>query len=723
MKPLKFIPANKLTLLIISILFLNTFLAQVIKPYSLIYTDNIKGSSTIFGNTSLHIVDAGVPNLTKMNETGDAGNGQGGLGFSQYGNDNENMQLIDIDGISSTANSSSSNFTLPVGTNTIKFARLYWGGRIAKSVVTAAPDTLRKVKIRRGTGAYSTVFTAAANVDQYSINTTDWVYQAYIDITTFMANTGTQTYTVADIPLTTGSISGGGRYGGWAIVVVYENPALSYNSVRIYDGYLQVYNGGSTTSQSITLNGLNVPNNPLVSADAIMSEMTWEGDANLSSSPGNPAGDYLKINGNTYSNAMNPATNMWNGSITKNGVNVSTKNPNYTNQMGIDIDEIEVGVGYGILPNATDVAILFGTEADQYFPSLINFVIKMKDPTIELNKSAMAASGSIIIVLPNEKLTYTISGGNTGLGTAYNTVVTDTIPANVTYVPGSMEVISCPGVTPGIKTDALDADVAYKGVNGTKHYVQFNLGNGATGTVGGVIAPAETYVLKFKVTAGTLPGTIVNTARINATSQAGDPFVDDGTATINAGSPTPVKLISFTGTIQNNNAALLRWETDNELNSNRFEIERSDDGIYYSKRGIVNAAGTSTQRQMYQFTDPLNTLSKIVYYRLRIIDINGKFENSKVIALRLSGSNFDNYVVYPNPFVNDIKLVIAADKDEDVTIHIISMDGRVAITRKITIQNGENIVVLKDLGQLQKGSYILEMLTPTGKIARKVVKE
>lgn len=39
--------------------------------------------------------------------------------------------------------------------------------------------------------------------------------------------------------------------------------------------------------------------------------------------------------------------------------------------MGIDIDEVNVGTGYGILPNATSVTVEFGTEADQYFPSFL----------------------------------------------------------------------------------------------------------------------------------------------------------------------------------------------------------------------------------------------------------------------------------------------------------------------------------------------------------------
>ena len=113
-------------------------------------------------------------------------------------------------------------------------------------------------------------------------------------------------------------------------MVVYENPAISYNSVRVYDGFLQVYNGGA---QTITLTGLNVPSTPLSSSDAYMSTLTWEGDANLAITTGNPQGDYIKVNNITASAGVNRAANYWNGTISKNGSFITTKNPDFKNQL------------------------------------------------------------------------------------------------------------------------------------------------------------------------------------------------------------------------------------------------------------------------------------------------------------------------------------------------------------------------------------------------------
>lgn len=699
-----------------------------IRPYTQVYSENLKGGCAMFGNTSMHIIDNNAVNLVKMNENSNPNNGQGGLGFTQYGNDNQNMQFVKIDNSTTGIyNASSSDLILPAGVNTIKFARLYWGGRILASAMTTTPDTLRKLKIRKGnSGNYFDILAPSSNVDMFNVTTTERIYQAYVDVTNFINNNGAGTYTVANIPATVGAVSGGGRYAGWSLVVAYENPTLNYNSVRVYDGYSQIFNSGAgPVTQSVTLTGLNVPNNVLAADEAVMQTMAWEGDGNLGSSTSNPLGDYIRINNVAVSNAVNPVTNFWNGTISKNGAFVTTKNPNYSNQMGIDIDEISVGTGYGIQPNATSVVVQFGTEADQYFPSVFSFCIRMKEPLASLEKSVSDASGNGYAEA-NEILTYTLSGSNPGPGAAYNTVIVDSLPLNVTYVAGSLEVVNAAGVTAGFQTDAADTDAAFFGTapNGRK-YVKFFIGNGATGTTGGIL-PAGTdgdFSLRFKVKAGAIPGTIINTARLVVNSQAGDNFTDDGTAVIGeAGGPVPVKLLSFTANKTGNNT-LVKWTTEIEINSDYFEVQRSEDGLNFINRGKVYGQGNSTVRNNYSYSDPLNSQAPIVYYRLKMVDKDGTYAYSKIVAIKLNGTlNDDAFSVYPNPFVNNIKLMVNTSADGLARIRVISFDGKEMMNKTVGIQKGNNIIVLSEFGNMSSGSYILELTTSDGRYTRKIVK-
>jgi uncharacterized repeat protein (TIGR01451 family) len=698
-----------------------------ITSYTQVYSANIKGGTAVLGNTSMQIINNsnGTVRTNRMNEIADPNNNLGGIGYTQYGNDNDNMQFADIDGIATTANSTSADLILPAGTNTIKFARLYWGGRILNSAITNVPDTLRKVKIRKAAGNYSNVLAAATSVDQFAIaGTSETVYQAYSDITAYVQSNGAGTFTVADIPATAGSTSNGGRFAGWSIVVAYENPASLLNSVRIYHGYYQVFTTtNAPASVSVTLNDLNVPNNSLSAGDAVMSVMGWEGDGNLGATGSNPEGDFVKVNNVVVSNAANLGTNFWNGSISNNGAYVSTKNPSYANQMGIDIDQVNVGTGYNILPNASSVTLTFGTEADQYFPSYFAFSLRVKDPLVTINKTVTDASANNSVE-SNEILTYTLTGTNIGPGEAHNVYVVDSLPLNVSYVPNSMEVISAVGATLGAQTDAIDgADKSFKSTNAGRDYVKFFLGAGATNAAGGVMSVGATYTVKFKVQGQVIPGSVTNTATSYAYSVANDLFTDISTAIIGPlGAPLSVKLVSFNATL-NGNRSLLDWVTESELNNDHFDVERSEDGIHFTTIATVKGNGTSTTTHMYNYADNLISGTAIVYYRLKVIDNNNKSSYSKIVLVRLNGVfSTPAITVYPNPFVSDVKVFIKSTKTVTALFRVMAANGTEVSAKKVIVETGNNIIVLNDMALLPKGTYIIEVVAGNEKFSKTILK-
>ena len=701
------------------LLFISVFTDAQTRSYSLVYSDNLKGGSTVFGNTLMNIITKKKVDVTKMNDNSADGN-------SIYGNDNEDMEYVDIDGStgegSATRNSSSADLILPAGTNTIKLARLYWGGRIKNTDFDLSKSANQTVKIRKGTsGAYYDV--VALGLDKTPISNAGsgyTEYQAYSDITAFVKNNGAGTYEIGNVPLTTGSIGSGGNHGGWSIVVVYENPALSYNSVRLYDGFEQVYNGGNSTTTTVTLTGLDVPSGAMAASDAKMSVVAWEGDANLT-------GDFLKINGHTFSNATNASDNPWNGTITDNGVHVTTKNPNYTNQMGIDIDMFDVGSGYGINPNDNSVTLQFGTEADQYYPGVFTFTIKMKDPTITLDKTVSDANHNNLGEI-GEVLTYTLKGGNNGIGNANNVVVADTLPSTVTYVPGSLKVISSPGITSGTKTDQAGDDIAEYISNGNIKSVVFRLGTGASSTSGGTLAAGETYEVQFQVTVNN-PGngnpvpSIMNIARITSTSDADVKFVDDGTAIINPeAGPMPVTLTRFTATLMQNNQVEIAWGTSMEINCRQFVVQRSYDGKIFSDQQTVAGNGTTNLAHSYSVNDNISSFTgSTVFYRLKQIDIDGKENFSRIIPVRLQNTTA-SAIVSPNPFRDFININLQWDASEMVSAKIYSVQGRELLSKQILVNKGNNNIKINDLSNLPPGNYILEIFSPSQKIIQKIIK-
>ncbi len=185
----------------------------------------------------------------------------------------------------------------------------------------------------------------------------------------------------------------------------------------------------------------------------------------------------------------------------------------------------------------------------------------------------------------------------------------------------------------------------------------------------------------------------------------------------------PVTMKSF-GVSRSGNNALLNWITSAEQNTDHFEIERSFDGVNFVKAGNVQAAGNSNREVNYSFSDPITVTSGIIYYRLRTVDIDGKWNLSKIVSLRLSGKSITNFTVYPNPFTNNIKINVSSEKDMMVTIRISNTVGQMVVNRREMVQKGESVIVLSnELNSLSKGIHFMELITEEGTTTQKIVKQ
>jgi uncharacterized repeat protein (TIGR01451 family) len=481
-----------------------------------------------------------------------------------------------------------------------------------------------------------------------------------------------------------------------------------------------VFNGGSAQISSVTLTGLNVPSGAINLRDAKMGAMVWEGDANLKM-------DYLKINGTKFYNSLNAIDNPWNGTITDTGKHVTTKNPNYTNQMGIDIDQFYVGNGYGITGGDTTVALEFGTESDQYFPGIFTFQIKTNSPTVILDKFVKDANFNNIAEA-NEVLTYTLKGKNIGSGNAKNCIVIDSLPENVTYIPGTMKVINYTGRSAGdFFTDNCGDDEGDFFISSS--VIACRVGNGANGTTGGILAPGESFEIEFKVTVNkptqTLSVTpIINVARITGYSDAGIKSTDDGTAILEPlGGPLPVTLKSFLASLISNNLVKLNWATSMEINCKKYEVERSADGKIFTVVSTLAGNGNSSTEKNYTANDDVTSItSSIVYYRLKQTDADGKSSISKVISVRLQKAT-SSFTVSPNPFSSYVNISIDWTKTENTTVKVFSMSGKEMVAKNVQMTKGTNYVAINELNALPAGGYIIKFNTAEGSIYKQVIKQ
>jgi hypothetical protein len=177
--------------------------------------------------------------------------------------------------------------------------------------------------------------------------------------------------------------------------------------------------------------------------------------------------------------------------------------------------------------------------------------------------------------------------------------------------------------------------------------------------------------------------------------------------------PLPVVLGRFVASKENSDAALF-WTTASEVNSDRFEIERSVDGRNFTAVGRVNASGNSNTLKSYRFMDvnPLMGRKGIAYYRLKMIDRDRSYAYSQVVTvdfgreLRPIGLS-----LFPNPYTNDFNAIVEIDQADKGEVVVYDLQGKVMHTEAKSFEAGENNVYINTLAGLPAGVYVLEVKT------------
>ena len=99
------------------------------------------------------------------------------------------------------------------------------------------------------------------------------------------------------------------------------------------------------------------------------------------------------------------------------------------------------------------------------------------------------------------------------------------------------------------------------------------------------------------------------------------------------GGALPVSLLDFTGVLQNK-SVLLKWKIATQKNLTRFVIERSADGNRFLPINSIMATGVSTYTRNYSIMDE-QPLQGINFYRLKLVDADGKFTYSNIVAVKI----------------------------------------------------------------------------------------
>lgn len=166
----------------------------------------------------------------------------------------------------------------------------------------------------------------------------------------------------------------------------------------------------------------------------------------------------------------------------------------------------------------------------------------------------------------------------------------------------------------------------------------------------------------------------------------------------------PVELLSFDGK-QIENKILLTWVTASELNNERFDVEKSNDGKEFRKIGTVEGNGTSSEQNSYQFTDH-NPLDGINYYRLLQVDYDGQtaFSETILVIAEVEQLTVD---VFPNPASDHVSIRTSRAVDF-LDLRLSDLSGLLIFEKRYSGQGLNEAKV--DVPVLEEGIYVLSIL-------------
>lgn len=165
----------------------------------------------------------------------------------------------------------------------------------------------------------------------------------------------------------------------------------------------------------------------------------------------------------------------------------------------------------------------------------------------------------------------------------------------------------------------------------------------------------------------------------------------------------PVVLVDFDAARQGN-GVVLNWKTQQEYNTSFFAIEKSNDGISYSEVARVAAAGNATTPRSYTFTDAA-ALKGIAYYRVRIMDLDGRSGLTMVKAVRANAAA-GKLGIYPNPAVSVANLVVDNPESLAFGVNVFNRNGQLVAHKNAAA--GATAVVL-EVSSFPAGDYMIDV--------------
>ncbi len=183
----------------------------------------------------------------------------------------------------------------------------------------------------------------------------------------------------------------------------------------------------------------------------------------------------------------------------------------------------------------------------------------------------------------------------------------------------------------------------------------------------------------------------------------------------------PVEISHFSA-IRNGLAATLAWQTEKEINSDYFEVQRSTDGEDFEAIGVVSSVGNSQGAQEYAFDDLRPLYNVPLFYRLKEVDLNGQVQFSRTVEVTISQHESRLAAVFPVPAILQEEVIVDYVKASggDLTLSLADISGRQWYQATEAYASGRHLLKVP-VRNLPSGKYYLLITDREERIFRTIV--
>jgi len=235
-------------------------------------------------------------------------------------------------------------------------------------------------------------------------------------------------------------------------------------------------------------------------------------------------------------------------------------------------------------------------------------------------------------------------------------------------------------------------------------------GSSELGNTGNYIVQKTTGSTSFTVTSLT-PNTRYYVTAFEYNGSTAPVFLKPGISfDFTTAGPLPLKWLSFDAQEAGGNV-ILDWSTGEEAGTRYLVVERSVNGNDFSPLDTIAAKGKAG-RNDYHYEDGAAPVGQLAY-RIREVDIDGHYEYSKYVMVRIAGQN-SRLALYPNPAGSFTRIQLPEGLEQAI-VQVYTQSG--VRVRTIQVSN----LQLLDCSGLPKGIYYIVVRGHQGSYTERLI--